>query len=104
MAWLSVAFMPFPCPSAAPFLSGVTNFCTLHKEPKWPRWEGEGSGPEGPQDPYYCSLASDNQLSFDRNNLMEKANSENSHSLSSAVHMKSSVLPPLLNDDIHIRH
>lgn len=30
---------------------------------------GEGSRPEGTQDPCYCSLASDNQLSFDGNNL-----------------------------------
>lgn len=75
MAWLSVAFMPFPYPSAAPFLSGLADFCSLHKEPEWPRQEGKGRSPEGPWDPYYCGLASDNQSGFDRNNLMEKAKS-----------------------------
>lgn len=83
-----------------PPVSGVTNCCSLCNESRWSGEEGAGSRPEGPQDPSYCSLASDDQLSFDRNPLRR----ERKHSLLSPVHMKSLVLPPLLNEDIQTRH
>lgn len=90
---LSLPSMP-SCP-----VSGVTNCCSLCNESRWSGEGGAGSRPEGPQDPSYCSLASDNQLSFDR-----YLRGERKHSLPCPVHMKSLVLPPLLNEDIQTRH